>query len=207
MNTALSLVSGGIVIAAIVLTKPGKEVTHVEDYYDAALQKFIQRFDVKLRFAGNPLFPRIKVFEYEGELTYEITAMEFGFNEKLMVKGAYQDKAKKGHHVISITEKSMLSKRKVPLLRIATESEATANFVLGITSSVQGTQINLGNVNPSAIRHYSVSCARLTATQTKALQSNQKVEDVYRSGQSWVVVVKEIPASVLGHPATDTIRF
>ena len=207
LNTAISLVSGAAFIAIIVLTKPGKEINLVEDYYDAAIGKFIQRFDVKLKFAGNPLFQRIRVFDYVGQLTYEISAMEFGSYEKLLVKGAFQDKPKKDHNEITITEKSMLSKRKVPLLRIVTAREATANYILGITSNVQPSQINLANVNPSPIRHYPVPCTQLSAAQKKALLSSQKVEDVYPAGQSWVVVVKEIPAAMLGRPGTDIIRY
>jgi hypothetical protein len=206
-NAAVSLVSGAVFIVIIVLTKPDKEISLVEDYYDAALGKFVQRFDVKLKFAGNPLFQRIKVFEYVGQLTYEISAMEFGSHEKLLVEGAFQDTPKKGHNEITITEKSMLSKRKVPLLRIVTAREATANYVLGITSNVQANQIDLANVNPSPIKHYPVPCTRLSAAQKRVLLSSQKVEDVYKSGQNWVVVVKEIPAAMLGHPGTDTIRY
>jgi hypothetical protein len=207
-NTIISIVSGAGFITILILTKPGKEVVQVDDYYDAAIGKFIQHFDVKLKFAGNPLFKKITVFEYEGEKTYEITAMEFGSHEKILVPGAYVDKPKKDHREITITEKSMLAKRKVPLLKIETENDPPVSFVVGITCTVLSDRIDLRNVNSSPVKHYPVSCSvRLSAAQRRGLMSNQKVEDVYPKDNTTVIVVREIPAARMGRPAVDSIRF
>ena len=208
VNYLISVASGGIFLFVLLLTKPDKDVIPVDDYYDAAEGKFVQHFDVKLKFVRNPFFKKIVVFGYEGELNYEITAMEFGSHDKILLPGAYVDEAKKGHHEITITEKSMLAKRKVPLLKIETEKDPSSSFIVGITCEILADHIDLRNINNSAVKHYPVSCPfKLSAAQRRGLISNQKVEDVYLKDNTTIIVVKEIPKARMGHPAKDSIRF
>jgi hypothetical protein len=206
LNAVVSLLSGVGFFVLIILTRPDKEVIPIDDYYDASIGKFVQKFDVKLKFAGNPLFRKIMVFEYVGDLKYEITAMEFGSFEKVLVQGAYEDQKKKDHREITITEKSLLSKRKVPMLKIVTETDAK-NYLKGVSARVGAAGIVLSNENKSPVRHYPVPCTGLTTKQANALKASPKVEDAYPDGANLKVIVKEVPAGFMDRPGTDTIRF
>ena len=202
----ISIVSGVTFILLLLLTRPGREVTPVDDYYDASLGKYVQVFDVKLRFVRNPLFGSIHVFEYVGKLKYEITAMEFGSHEKVLSQGTYKDEEKKDHREITITEKALLSKRKVPLLKVQTE-RYVRDFLGNVHAKVHDNGIELKNENNSRVSHYPVMCPSLSARAIQSLKSNSKVEDVYSEGSGWVVVVKDVPSGRLGRPGTDRIRY
>jgi len=200
----ISLITGILALIALVLTKPRSEPELIEHYVDNETDRYIQVIEVHLKFARNPLFRRIKIFEYSGNARYEIIGLEFGTYDTILPKGSYEDKQVDDHREIWMREKSLLKERRISVLRINMETEA-GDYQKNMKAEINSERIEITNDNSEAVRKYAIRVH--TIKDVEKLRKDPKVDDVYQEGAQWVIIVKEIPPKRLQHSGKETVWF
>lgn len=202
MEFWISLVLGILSLAFLILTRSRSEQRLVEHYVDDRSGRYVQIFELSLRFVGNPLFRRIKLFEYSGKTSYEITGFEFGSYDTILPKGSYEDKQDNDRREVSIKEKSLLKDRQISILRVNIETEAS-DYQGHIKVETSSERIEITNDNDRTIRNYAIHVQ--TLNDVGKLRKDPKVYDAYQEGSYWVIRIKEIPARRLEQSGKEII--
>ena len=162
----------------------------------------MQIFPLALKFVGNPLFPKVRLFDYPKGSIYEIAGYEFGSYDTILPSGSFDDEDKNDHRQVSIREKSVLKQKRISTLRITLESKAT-DYGAKIRTQIYHDRIEVVNHNNHEIRKLAVCVT--SPPNVQSLMNNPKVYDVYPEGNSWIIRINRIPAKVLQNPGKETI--